>query len=86
MGLESAEMVKHTINTFLATCVTFIDEVASICERVGANAGEVEAGIRSEPRIGPHAYVTPGGAFGGSYWRATWPSSRGSPPRPAPSR
>ena len=65
MGLESAEMVKHTINAYLATCVTFINEIATICERVGADASEVEAGIRSEPRIGPRAYVTPGGAFGG---------------------
>jgi UDPglucose 6-dehydrogenase len=65
MGIESAEMVKHTINAFLATSVTFINEIAALCERVGADAGEVEAGIRSEPRIGPRAYVTPGGAFGG---------------------
>ena len=65
MGIESAEMVKHTINAFLATSVTFINEIAGLCERVGADAGEVEAGIRSEPRIGPRAYVTPGGAFGG---------------------
>lgn len=65
MGLESAEMVKHTINAFLATSITFINEIATLCERVGADAGEVEAGIRSEPRIGQRAYVTPGGAFGG---------------------
>jgi UDPglucose 6-dehydrogenase len=65
MGIESAEMVKHTINAFLATSVTFINEIAALCERVGVDAGEVEAGIRSEPRIGPRAYVTPGGAFGG---------------------
>ena len=65
MGLESAEMVKHTINAFLATSVTFINEVATLCERVGADASEVEAGIRSDPRIGRRAYVTPGGAFAG---------------------
>lgn len=65
MGLESAEMVKHTINGFLATSVTFINEIAALCERVGADAGEVEAGLRSEARIGARAYVTPGGAFGG---------------------
>ena len=65
MGLESAEMVKHTINAFLATSVTFINEIAGLCERLGADAAEVEAGIRSEPRIGPRAYVTPGGAFAG---------------------
>jgi UDPglucose 6-dehydrogenase len=65
MGLESAEMVKHTINAFLATSITFINEIAALCERAGADAGEVEAGLRSEPRIGRCAYVTPGGAFGG---------------------
>jgi UDPglucose 6-dehydrogenase len=65
MGLESAEMVKHTINAFLATSITFTNEIASLCERVGADAGDIEAGIRSEPRIGRRAYVTPGGAFGG---------------------
>jgi UDPglucose 6-dehydrogenase len=65
MGLESAEMVKHTINAFLATSITFTNEIAALCERLGADAGEVEAGIRSEPRIGRRAYVTPGGAFGG---------------------
>ena len=51
MGLESAEMVKHTINAFLATCVTFINEIASVCERVGADAGEVEAGIYPSDRL-----------------------------------
>jgi UDPglucose 6-dehydrogenase len=65
MGLESAEMVKHTINAFLATSITFTNEIAALCERVGADAGEVEAAMRSEPRIGRRAYVTPGGAFGG---------------------
>jgi UDPglucose 6-dehydrogenase len=65
MGLESAEMVKHTINAFLAVSVAFINEIAVICEQVGADAGDVESGIRSEPRIGRRAYVTPGGAFGG---------------------
>ncbi|EWY42828.1 hypothetical protein N825_01145 [Skermanella stibiiresistens SB22] len=65
LSVESAEMVKHAINAFLATCVTFINEVATVCERVGADAFEVEAGMRSEPRIGPKAYVRPGGAFAG---------------------
>lgn len=65
MGLESAEMVKHSINAFLAASITFTNEIATICERVGADASEVEAGLRSEPRIGRRAYVTPGGAFGG---------------------
>jgi UDPglucose 6-dehydrogenase len=65
MSVESAEMTKHAVNAFLATSVTFINELAAICERTGADAKEVERGLRTEPRIGPHAYVSPGGAFAG---------------------
>ncbi|HRQ79921.1 MAG TPA: nucleotide sugar dehydrogenase, partial [Azospirillaceae bacterium] len=65
VGVESAEMTKHALNAFLATCVVFINEIASVCERVGADAGEVEAALRAEPRIGPHAYLRPGAAFAG---------------------
>jgi UDPglucose 6-dehydrogenase len=64
-SVESAEMVKHALNAFLATCVTFINEVASVCECVGADAGEVETALRSEPRIGQKAYIRPGAAFAG---------------------
>ena len=65
MSVESAEMTKHAVNAFLATSVTFINELAALCERVGADAKEVERGLRTERRIGPHAYVSPGGAFAG---------------------
>jgi UDPglucose 6-dehydrogenase len=65
MSVESAEMTKHALNAFLATSVTFINEIASICERVGADAKEVERGLKSESRIGPKAYLGPGGAFAG---------------------
>ncbi len=65
MGVESAEMTKHAINAFLATSVVFINELAILCERVGANAREVEAGLKSEFRIGPKAYLRPGSAFAG---------------------
>lgn len=65
MSVESAEMTKHAINAFLATSVTFANEVASICELVGADAKEVERGLKSEQRIGPKAYLSPGGAFAG---------------------
>lgn len=65
MSVESAEMTKHALNAFLATSVTFINEVARICEAVGADAKEVELGLKSEPRIGPRAYLSPGGAFAG---------------------
>ncbi|MEI7769853.1 MAG: nucleotide sugar dehydrogenase [Chloroflexales bacterium] len=65
MGVESAEMTKHALNAFLATSVTFINEVATLCEQVGADAKEVERGLKSEVRIGPRAYLGPGGAFAG---------------------
>lgn len=65
MSIESAEMVKHALNAFLATSVTFINEVASIAAEVGATASEVEEGLRSEARIGRKAYLKPGAAFAG---------------------
>lgn len=65
MLVESAEMTKHAINAFLATSVVFANEIASICELVGADAKEVEKGLKSESRIGPKAYLSPGGAFAG---------------------
>jgi UDPglucose 6-dehydrogenase len=65
MSVESAEMTKHAVNAFLATSVTFANELAAICERTGADAREVERGLRTERRIGPLAYVSPGAAFAG---------------------
>jgi UDPglucose 6-dehydrogenase len=65
MRVESAEMTKHALNGFLATSVAFINEVASICESVGADAAEVSRGLKSERRIGPRAYLAPGDAFAG---------------------
>jgi UDPglucose 6-dehydrogenase len=65
MAVESAEMTKHAINAFLATSVTFANEIAAICELVGADAKEVERGLKTEARIGPKAYVSPGGPFAG---------------------
>jgi UDPglucose 6-dehydrogenase len=65
MSVESAEMTKHAINAFLAASVAFANEIASICEAVGADAKEVERGLKSEGRIGPKAYLSPGSAFAG---------------------
>lgn len=65
MSVESAEMVKHGLNAFLAMSVTYANEIATICERVGADAAEVEKGLRSDPRIGASAYVRAGPAFAG---------------------
>lgn len=65
MRTESAEMVKHALNSFLGLSITFINEVARLCEHVGADASEVTAGLKSEPRIGPRAYLGAGGPFAG---------------------
>ena len=65
MKVESAEMTKHALNAFLATSVVFINELAVLCEHVGANAKEVERGLKSEMRIGEKAYLRPGSAFAG---------------------
>jgi UDPglucose 6-dehydrogenase len=65
MSVESAEMTKHALNAFLAVSVTFINEIASICEVVGADALDVGAGLKSDVRIGPKAYLGAGSAFAG---------------------
>lgn len=65
MSVESAEMTKHGLNAFLATSITFINELAILCEKVGADAREVERGLKSDPRIGMKSYLTAGAAFAG---------------------
>jgi UDPglucose 6-dehydrogenase len=65
MSVESAEMTKHAINAFLAASVTFANEIAILCEVVGADAKAVERGLKGEARIGPKAYLSPGAAFAG---------------------
>lgn len=65
MTLESAEMTKHAINAFLATTVTFANELARVCEGVGADALEVERGLKSDTRIGERPYLSAGAPFAG---------------------
>jgi UDPglucose 6-dehydrogenase len=65
MSVESAEMAKHAVNAFLATSISFTNELASLCEVVGADARDVERALRSELRIGRQAYVSAGAAFAG---------------------
>lgn len=65
VSVESAEMTKHALNAFLATSIAFANEVATLCEVTGADAKEVERGLKSEPRIGARAYLSPGAAFAG---------------------
>jgi UDPglucose 6-dehydrogenase len=65
VSVEAAEMTKHALNAFLATSVTFINEIAILCEQEGIDAAEVERALRSEPRIGQRAYIRPGSGFAG---------------------
>lgn len=64
-SLRSAEMVKHAMNTFLATTITYANEIARLCEQTGADAREVERALRCDPRVGAKAYVRAGPAFAG---------------------
>jgi UDPglucose 6-dehydrogenase len=64
-SLESAELIKYATNSFLATKVTFINEVADLCERVGADVQTVAKGLGLDRRIGSK-FLHPGPGFGGS--------------------
>jgi UDPglucose 6-dehydrogenase len=64
-GRRTAEVIKYAANAFLATKVTFINEVADLCERVGADVQEVARGIGLDNRIGPK-FLHAGPGFGGS--------------------
>ena len=63
--LRTAEMIKYASNAFLASRISFINEIASICERLGADVKEVAAGMGYDKRIGP-AFLDAGLGFGGS--------------------
>lgn len=62
---ETAELIKYAANSFLATKVTFINELARLCEAVGADIEELAVGVGLDERIGPK-FLTPGPGFGGS--------------------
>jgi UDPglucose 6-dehydrogenase len=62
---ETAELIKYAANAFLATKVTFINELARLCEAAGADIEELAVGVGLDDRIGPK-FLTPGPGFGGS--------------------
>ena len=64
-GLESAEMIKYAANAFLATKITFINEIADLCEKVGADVQSVAKGLGLDGRIGPK-FLHAGPGYGGS--------------------
>lgn len=63
--LETAEMIKYAANAFLATKITFINEIANLCEKLGANVADVSRGIGMDKRIGRY-FLQAGIGYGGS--------------------
>jgi UDPglucose 6-dehydrogenase len=61
LNLRGAEMTKHAINSYLATCVSYINELANLCDAAGADASKVSQALRMDERVSPAAPLLPGG-------------------------
>lgn len=64
---ETAEVAKHALNCFLGTQIAFINEIARLCEKVGADANTVSHALLTERRVSPSAPLKPGKPFGGGH-------------------
>lgn len=65
-NVKTAEMIKYASNAYLATSISFINSIANICEKVGADVTEVARGMRLDKRIGKYAFLDAGPGYGGS--------------------
>jgi len=63
--IESAELVKYSANAYLAMRLSFVNDIAALCEKIGANVDDVMQGLGSDSRIGP-SFLSPGPGWGGS--------------------
>jgi UDPglucose 6-dehydrogenase len=64
-SVRTAEMAKHAANAFLATSISFVNEIADLCEPLGADPVEVARILKLDRRIGPHAFLSPGLGYAG---------------------
>ncbi|MBI2596920.1 UDP-glucose/GDP-mannose dehydrogenase family protein [Candidatus Daviesbacteria bacterium] len=65
MGLESAEMAKHALNCYLATCISFSSEISDLSEKTGANMLDVIKALKTDKRVSIYAPINPGLGFAG---------------------
>jgi UDPglucose 6-dehydrogenase len=79
MDVRSAELTKYAANAMLATKISFMNEMANIAERVGADIEMVRHGIGSDPRIG-YSFIYPGAGYGGSAFPRTCRRCSAPPP------
>ncbi len=66
MNVASAEMAKHALNAFLATCISFTNDLADVSGKMGGDIEDVIKALKSDPRVGPKAYLFAGLGFSGA--------------------